>query len=133
MPVRDMDGMAGWKGIERFSRKRHAVKVPADHQTVETILVEDRLQEMRQQRNGDRREQDVVAVGAILRASMPAVEPPACGERANDMLVGAPGEDLRNLLDFRTGAVRNPLRDFDVGPGWPYAKQRHRPPLSQPE
>src|SRR5207249_9003004 len=48
----------------------------------------------------------------------------------NDMLVGAPGHDLRNLFDFRTGAVRNPLRDFDVGPGWPYPKQRHRPPLS---
>jgi len=61
---------------------------------------------MRQQRNRDRREQDMVAVDTILRVSMPAVEPPAGGERANDMLVGAPGEDLRNLFDFRTGAGR---------------------------
>src|SRR3954470_11522152 len=83
---------------------------------------------MRQQRNGGPREQEVVAVGTIPRAAMPAVEPPACGERANDVFVGAPGEDLRNLLDFRTGAVCNPLRDFDVCPGWPYPKQRHRSP-----
>src|SRR5207237_3870171 len=117
-----MDGMAGRKGVEGFSRKRHAVKVPADHQTVGAFLIEGRLQQMRQQRNGDRREQDVVAVDTTARVSMPAVEPPACGERANDMLVGAPGEDPRNLFDFRTGVVRNPFRNFDVCPGWPYPK-----------
>src|SRR5215212_3859857 len=121
-----MEGMAGWKGVESFSRKRHAVKVAADHQTVGTFLVEDRLQQMRQQRNGDRREQDMVAVGAMARALMPAVEPPACGERANEMLVGGPGEDLGNLFDFRTGVVRNLFRDFDVRPGRSYPKQRHR-------
>jgi hypothetical protein len=68
-----MDGMAGWKGVERFSRKRHAVKMCADHLTVGTLLVEDRLQQMRQQRSGDRREQDVVAVDAMARASMSGV------------------------------------------------------------
>src|SRR5215212_11781321 len=98
-----MEGMAGWKGVESFSRKRHAVKMGADHQAVGTFLVEDRLQQMRQQRNGDRREQDMVAVGAMARASMPAVEPPAGSERANDMLVGAPGNDLGNLFDFWIG------------------------------
>jgi hypothetical protein len=76
-----MDGMAGGKGVEGFSRKRHAVKVPADHQTVGTLLVEDRLQQMRQKRNNDRGEQDMVAVGAMARAAMPGVEPLARGER----------------------------------------------------
>jgi hypothetical protein len=88
---------------------------------------------MRQKRHGDRREQDMVAVGAMARASMSAIEPPACGERANDMLVGAPGEGAGNSFDVRIGVVRNPFRDVDVGPGWSYPKQRHRPPLSPPQ
>jgi hypothetical protein len=83
-----MDGMAGRKGVERFSRKRHAVKVPADHQPIGTLLLEDGLQQMRQKRNDDRGEQDMVAVGAMARAAMPGVEPPARGERAKDMFVG---------------------------------------------
>src|SRR5947207_8001569 len=88
---------------------------------------------MRQKRNDDSGEQDMVAVGAMARAAMPGVEPPARGERAKDMFVGTPGEDLRNLFDFRTGMIRNPLRDFDVGPGWPYPKRRHRRPLARPD
>src|SRR4029453_8038177 len=124
--------LAGRKAVERLSRKRNTVKMPADHQAVGPLLVEDRLQQMRQKRRGDRRQQDMVAVCAMARASMPAVEPPAGGERANHMLVGAPGKDLGNLFDLRTGVIRNPLRDYDVGPGRPYPKQRHRPPLSQP-
>src|SRR3954465_15775109 len=70
----------------------------------------------------------MVAVGAMARASMPAVEPPACGERAHDMFVGAPGEGLGNPFDFRTGTIRNLLGDFDVGPGGPYPKQCQRQP-----
>src|SRR3954453_18380886 len=100
----------GWHG--RMERRRADFPKtarqggPTDHQTVGPLLVEDRLQKMRQKRRGDRRQEDMVAVDAMARASLAAVEPPSCCERFHSMFVGAPGEGLGNPFDFRTGTIR---------------------------
>lgn len=93
-----MDGMAGWKSVIRFSRKRHAMQMAADRQAVRALLVEDRFEQMRQQRSGDRCEQDMITVGAVLRAATATVQPPRRGERADDMFVGAPGQYLSRAV-----------------------------------
>jgi hypothetical protein len=86
----DVNGVAGRKGVEGFSRNRHAMEVPENGQAIGPLLVENHLQDMGQKRNRGRREQDVVAVAALSRASGSAVKPPAGGERASQVLVGTP-------------------------------------------
>jgi hypothetical protein len=113
----DMDGMAGRKGIEPFARERYAVKMTANGQAVGPLLIEHGLQHVGNDSHRNGGEQKVVAVAAMARGSVAAIDPTVRGERAQQMFVRAPGQDFGGFFCFRAGMCRNRIRDFNVGPG----------------
>jgi len=122
----DMNGMAGRKGIQALARERYAVQVAANHQAIGPFLIKDGFQQMGNDGRGHGRQQDMVAIATGARAFGPAVKPPPGRKRAQNVLVGAPGQGLRNRFDSRGGVLRNGLRDLNVSPGWLHPKKRNR-------
>src|SRR6267142_6737265 len=100
-----------------------------DHSSVRTLLIEDFLQDVGENCNRHCRQQDMAAVSPGLHASVSAAEPPTSGQRAKNMLVGSPTQDLGSRLDVGVGVSRNRIRNFDVGLGWSNPEKRHRSPV----
>jgi hypothetical protein len=120
-----MDGMAGWKGVVTLARKRYAVEVATDRQSIGPFLVEQGFQEMGKRGGGKRRQQNVVAVAPIARAFVSAIEPPSDGQHGEHMFVRTPGESFGNLFGRRVGVFRDDVCDRDIAPGWSHLIKRH--------
>src|SRR5260370_20668921 len=102
----------------------------ANGQAVRPLLIEHGLEQMGNDGHGNGGEHHVVAVATRVRALVSSIEPPACGQRAQQMLVRAPGEDFGGFFSLRAGMRRNRIRDFNVGLGRAYPIKRHRVLLS---
>src|SRR5258708_26542390 len=87
-------------------------------------------QQMGNDGHGNGGEHHVVAVATRVRALVSSIEPPAGGQRAEQMLGRAPGEDFGGFFSLRAGMRGNRIRDFNVGLGRAYPIKRHRVLLS---
>jgi hypothetical protein len=72
-----MHGMTGRESVERFSGKRHAVEVAAHGQAVRPALIKDRLEQVRDGADDERRQQNnMVTAPARARRICRGVFPP---------------------------------------------------------
>jgi hypothetical protein len=110
----NMDGMTGWKGIFRLSRKRNAAQMAADGQAVRTFLVKDPFHDMGKCCGHGGSQENMVGC-APLSGWLPArPEPPSASQNEQDMLVRAPRDYACNFFGGRIGAPRNCARDQEV-------------------
>ncbi|HWN77398.1 MAG TPA: hypothetical protein VNN81_05865 [Bradyrhizobium sp.] len=98
----------------------------AHGQAIRPLLIEQRLEQMGEDGDRDRRQQKVVAVDPVVLTAAAAVEPPAGRKRAKHVLIGAPCQRLRHAFGLRAGVFCDGVCDFDVGLGRPYPIKRHR-------
>jgi hypothetical protein len=113
----DVHGMTGRESVERLSRKRHAVEMAAHGQAIRPALVEGRLEQMRDHADSKSRQQDMVAVPALLKRAAAAIQPPARGERQQHMFVGAPAKPSSRAFGAGAGVLGNGVRDLNVACG----------------
>src|SRR5258707_12376675 len=90
-----MQGMSGGKSVVFFSREGNAAEVSRQSLAIRPLLVEDPLKKMGKERRRYCAQQHMVAGPAVIRAFVPAVQPPSCGEhQAENVLISAPGYSL---------------------------------------
>src|SRR5207253_94941 len=90
------------KASRGFPNRGHPMQMAAHGQAVRPPLVKDRLEEMRSEADGQRRQQDVIAVPAVGNGAAAAIHPPTGGDR-----------QLRRPLGARAGVFSDRTCDSD--------------------
>ena len=105
--------------------------MPTNSPAIRPLLIKQILEQMRQCRCSECGEQDMIRSLPLTGIAAPGVEPPAGRERAEDVLIGAPCQNLRGLFYSTSGMPRDRAGNHLVCPRRANADRRHRqhPPL----
>src|SRR5882724_3606234 len=121
-----MQGMAGRKRVRRFPGQGHAAPMTPDGAAVRSFLVDESLENMRQD-CGRQRAYEHMRAEAPQRLLGFAGEKPADGRSGDEqMIIRAPCQNPGRSLDRNVGATRNATRDVFINLCGPDADTSHR-------
>jgi hypothetical protein len=94
-------------------------------QAVWTLLIEDFLERVGQNRGDDGSHQYMIACASHRYVPGPCVEPPADRKRAKHMFVRTPRQGLRNMFGWSARVRRDTIRYRDVSFGRLHSEKGH--------
>ena len=119
--------VARWKSVVRAAGPRHAAPMAFHGETIRPGLIDGPLEQVWQYGRQQGYRQDVIGDRPQSRPAR-GVKPGADGEREQQLLVGAPRQELGGLLEFRRRPGRERSGDRPVGFCRTDGEGRHRSP-----
>jgi len=122
-----MQSVAGGKGILGFAGQGDAAQMTFDGEAVGPFLINEQLNDVRQNRGRKRARENVSAEAALGIGRCPGENPSHCRQCEKQMFIRTPCERFSDALGSPVGLRRNLARDRFVKTGRMDGEQGHFP------